>query len=167
MTPSGRSFWRALAAFLILPGTVAFVVPWLLRPAQPRIHLAGLPLLVVGIVLLLWCVRDFHVAGRGTLAPWEPPERLVTVGLYRISRNPMYIAVLLILAGWAATFAARALWIYAGCVAIAFHLRVLVSEEPYLARAHGQAWSAYRARVPRWLLPWPSRHRGVDHDSAG
>ena len=151
MRSQRRLFWRAVVAFLSLPGVVAFVVPWLLRPRGAALHEAGLLPLGAGLVLLLWCVRDFYVAGRGSLAPWAPPERLVTVGLYRVSRNPMYLAVLLILVGWAATFGARALWLYAGLVAVTFQLRVVYGEEPWLARRHGGAWTAYRARVPRWL----------------
>ena len=145
-------FLRALTAFLILPGTVAFLVPWSLHSRGARIHAAGVPLLCGGALLLLWCVRDFYVTGRGSLAPWAPPVRLVRVGLYRISRNPMYVAVLCILAGWALAFASRTLWLYAGTVALGFHLRVVFGEEPWLARTHGEEWLAYRARVPRWLL---------------
>ena len=146
-----RSLLQALFAFLALPGMVAFVVPWLLRPADARMNPAGFAILFVGIVLLLWCVRDFYVAGRGSLAPWAPPKRLVIVGLYRWSRNPMYIAVLLVLCGWATLFASRALWIYAACIGLAFHLRVVFGEEPWLSQTHGAEWSAYRERVPRWL----------------
>ena len=105
MSKPRRRFWPAVIAFLVLPGTIAFLVPLLLRPVSGRIHGVGIPFLVTGIGLLLWCVRDFYVAGRGTLAPWAPPERLVIVGLYRLSRNPMYIAVLIILCGWAMTCA--------------------------------------------------------------
>lgn len=131
---------------------MAFVVPWLLHPGGERVRAVGLPVLSAGCLLLLWCVRDFYVAGKGTLAPWAPPVRLVAVGLYRFSRNPMYVAVLLILSGWALAFPSRALWIYAACVAAAFHLRVVLYEEPTLARAFGQEWTAYRARVPRWIF---------------
>ena len=102
--------------------------------------------------LLLWCVRDFYVVGRGSLAPWSPPKNLVTTGLYRFTRNPMYVAVLTILCGWALYFDSRTLWTYAAIVAIAFHLRVIYGEEPWLARTHGEAWIAYRAKVPRWLI---------------
>ena len=114
---------------------------------------AGLPLIVAGVVMLLWCVRDFFVTGRGSLAPWAPPERLVTVGLYRVSRNPMYVAVLSLLCGWALAFGSAAHWVYAGIVAIAFQLRVVYGEEPWLARRHGEEWEAYMAAVPRWLFP--------------
>ena len=91
------------------------------------------------------------MVGRGTLAPWAPPSQLVTVGLYRYSRNPMYVAVLTVLTGWAVCFGLRSLWIYAVCVAIAFHLRIILAEEPRLGKTHGEGWTTYRARVPRWL----------------
>jgi protein-S-isoprenylcysteine O-methyltransferase Ste14 len=159
-------FWRAVVAFLAMPGVVAFLVPWLLRPVGGRLRVVGLLPLDLGVVLLLWCVRDFYVAGRGSLAPWAPPERLVTVGLYRISRNPMYVAVLLILVGWAVAFSAARLWIYAGAIATAFQLRIVAGEEPWLARRYGDEWAAYRARVPRWLLPLPRSRHARDHRAA-
>jgi protein-S-isoprenylcysteine O-methyltransferase Ste14 len=143
---------RAVLAFLALPGMVAFAVPWLLvRPGTAPADPAGLIPLALGIVLLLWCVRDFYVAGKGTLAPWSPPVHLVESGLYRYSRNPMYIAVLLVIAGWALGFRSRTLTIYGLVIGAAFHLRVVLNEEPFLARTHGEAWARYQARVPRWL----------------
>lgn len=167
MTHPSRLFWRALAAFLVLPGTFAFVVPWVLRPADASFHAAGVPFLVVGSMLLLWCVRDFYVAGRGSLAPWAPPERLVIVGLYRFSRNPMYIAVLLILCGWALAFRSPGLWVYTVALAIGFHLRVLLHEEPFLERTHGAVFTEYRARVPRWLIPLERRGKVAEHRPVG
>jgi len=146
--------WRALFAFLALPGMVAFVIPlWVARPLDAhRFNLPGLIPLCIGLIALLWCVRDFYVAGKGTLAPWTPPRNLVSVGLYRVTRNPMYLSVLLILCGWALGFRLRALWMYAGGVLILFYIRVVGFEEPWLARTHGEAWTRYRARVPRWLV---------------
>jgi protein-S-isoprenylcysteine O-methyltransferase Ste14 len=147
-------FLRALFAFLALPGIVAFAVPiyWLIATSQTGIaQPLGLVPLVIGIVGLLWCVRDFYVFGKGTLAPWSPPRHLVTAGLYRYSRNPMYVSVLLIVLGWAVSFGVRGLYWYALCVAIAFHLRVVLGEEPWLARTHGVTWDDYTRRVRRWL----------------
>src|SRR5687768_2846937 len=108
-------FARALVAFLLLPGMVAFAIPPLLiAPDDLRIvDAAGVIVVAIGIVLLVWCVREFYVAGRGTLAPWAPPKELVVTGLYRFSRNPMYVAVLLILAGWAVSFRSQQLLAYA------------------------------------------------------
>ncbi|HEY5808288.1 MAG TPA: isoprenylcysteine carboxylmethyltransferase family protein [Povalibacter sp.] len=147
-------FVRAVLAFLALPGVVAFAIPllWSWRSDHLRIvHPLGLIPLVLGVVMLLWCVRDFYVAGKGTLAPWSPPQRLVVVGLYRYSRNPMYVAVTLILLGWALVFGLWGLVWYTLFVVVAFHLRVVLGEEPWLARTHGQEWSGYTGRVRRWL----------------
>ena len=147
-------FVRALLAFVALPGMVAFVVPAMLVPSsQTRaVHLEGLVPFIAGVVVLLWCVRDFHLAGKGTLAPWDPPQHIVRVGLYRFTRNPMYVGVTLILIGWTAGFRTRGLLIYTIAVPILFHLRVLMYEEPWLARTFPQEWRQYKARVPRWLI---------------
>lgn len=148
-------FARAILAFVALPGVVAFAVPgiWLLASSHTQLVLPlGLVLILVGSVALLWCVRDFYVSGKGTLAPWAPPVQLVVVGLYRYTRNPMYISLTLILLGWAMSFGLPGLYIYAIIVAVAFHLRVVFGEEPWLARTHGAKWHEYARRVPRWLL---------------
>ena len=99
----GLVFTQALIAFLAMPGMVAFAIPagWLWLTAHTQLaQPLGLVFLAVGSAALLWCVRDFYVSGKGTLAPWAPPERLVIVGLYRYSRNPMYGSVALVLLGW-------------------------------------------------------------------
>jgi protein-S-isoprenylcysteine O-methyltransferase Ste14 len=149
-------FLRAVLAFLALPGVVAIAIPaWITWRALQRdeaFHAVALLPMLAGFALLLWCVRDFYVAGKGTLAPWESPRHLVTVGLYRLSRNPMYVAVALILVGWSVLTLSRTLAIYTCFVIAAFHLRVLLHEEPFLARTHGAKWDEYRTRVPRWLL---------------
>lgn len=147
-------FWRALFAFLALPGVVAFAAPllWINFGASIASFDAwGLALLTPGLTLLFWTIRDFYVAGRGTLAPWSPPQELVVVGLYRYSRNPMYVAVLLVLCGWALGFHSEALAVYAAAVGAAFHLRVVLGEEPWLAKTHGEKWTRYQKQVPRWL----------------
>lgn len=144
-------FRRAVVAFIALPTVVAVLIPWLLKPDGARFHAMALPVIAVGILLLLWCVRDFYVAGRGTLAPWAPPKHLVSVGLYRVSRNPMYVAVGTVVVGFALGYRAIALWIYAVVVLLAFHVRVVTYEEPWLARTFGAEWLAYHSRVPRWF----------------
>jgi len=99
--------WRALFAFLVLPGIVAFAFPLALlgerlNTFSPRP--LGLLSLFAGVIVLVWCTVVFYVSGRGTLAPWSPPQQLVVVGPYRFSRNPMYVGVTLILSGWAVLF---------------------------------------------------------------
>ena len=63
----------------------------------------------------------------------------------------MYIAVVLILAGWAVGFQSRALAGYALVITVAFHLRVVFGEEPWIARTHGDGWPRYKKQVRRWL----------------
>src|ERR1041385_7583253 len=151
-------FLRALISFLILPGTFAGLIPaWIVSADRGRGHgsmLGSVPL-AIGIVWLLWCVRDFYVSGKGTLAPWDPPRRLVVVGLYRFTRNPMYVGILLLLGGWSLLAASLLLAGYAGIMAVAFHLRVVLYEEPVLKKQFGDEWAVYAATVPRWLPRWP------------
>jgi len=156
-------FIRALFAFLILPGLAAFVAPPLLARIDPwsdEIFAPGAALMLIGSIWLLWCVRDFYVAGKGTLAPWDPPKKLVVVGLYRRVRNPMYVGVLTLVAGWALLLTSPLLATYTGILAIGFHLRVITYEEPWLAEQFGDSWYRYRAGVRRWwprLKPWKAQ----------
>lgn len=144
---------RAMFAFVACPGVVALALPlgWILAQGAPVAHVAGLLLLALGALGLLWCVREFYVAGRGTLAPWDPPRHLVTTGLYRFSRNPMYVAVALMLFGWAWAYQSRSLLAYALVVLLAFEIRIRYGEEPWLARTHGEAWTKYCRRTRRWI----------------
>ena len=109
-------FAQALIAFVALPGVIAIAVPvtWLWASSHTKlVQPLGLVPLLAGFFALLWCVRDFYISGKGTLAPWAPPTRLVTVGLYRYTRNPMYVAVTLVLLGWALCFGAPGQFVYA------------------------------------------------------
>src|SRR5215471_15052891 len=138
---------RAIVAFLALPALVGFAIPiWLGTSTGRGVQylLPAVVLLCLGTLLLLWCVREFYVAGRGTLAPWDPPRHLVTSGPYRVSRNPMYIGVVTVLVGWSALWGSRTLVIYSALFALGFHLRVLLYEEPWAARRFGSEWDAYR-----------------------
>ena len=153
-------FARALLAFLALPGIVAGVAPALIFSFDPWSSgglVIGYPVIALGIALLLWCVRDFYVIGKGTLAPWSPPQALVVTGLYRFVRNPMYVSVVTILTGWCLIGGSWILVAYTLVVASLFHLRVTRNEEPWLARKFGADWMPYSAAVNRWLprmKPW-------------
>lgn len=168
---STRPLSRALLAFLALPGVIALLVPAalaMLDPWRTGTWPVGVLVLAAGAIVLIMCIRDFLISGGGTLAPWDPPQQLVVVGLYRHSRNPMYAGVLLIVFGWSLLLRSPLLLVYGLVLALAFHLRVLWSEEPWLARQFGDAWSGYKAAVPRWLprlTPW--RGATVDREQDG
>ena len=150
---------RALLATVVLPGSALYLFPSMIlrgqpAPAHPWTHpprLLGLLLIAIGLVPLLLSIRDFAVWGRGTLAPIDPPTRLVRVGLYRHVRNPMYVGVVTAILGEALFFESRALAIYAAVVWMAFHLFVVLYEEPHLRYTFGQEYEAYRRDVPRWI----------------
>jgi len=153
--------WIRASAFLIIaPGTIAGWLPWYIagRKGLPSgdVRLsqwAGLLLIAAGWLVLLQCFRDFARSGGGTPAPYDPPIALVTSGLYRFTRNPMYVGVVSAVVGQAAWFLSWPVLAYAIGVAVAFHLRVLIYEEPRLAASFGGEFVAYCARVPRWVLP--------------
>lgn len=145
---------KNLVFTLIMPGTVAVYVP--LHLGQGREIAPGLlmilavAMLLSGLAIYTWCVWDFAAFGRGTPVPFDAPARLVVRGLYRYSRNPMYVGVLVVISGWALLFAAATTAVYGLVVAICFHLMVVLYEERRLQQQFGQQYEAYRARVGRW-----------------
>jgi len=107
--------------------------------------------MLLGAAIYFRCAWDFAFAGRGTPAPIDPPKELVVKGLYRYTRNPMYIGVLTLLFGEAVFFASRQILIYAGVVFLIFHLFVMLYEEPALRRKFGDSYQRYCSAVPRWF----------------
>ncbi len=107
-------FIRALIAFIALPGIAAIIAPPLIAYYDPwnGYHWTpGILIMWVGAFVLFWCIRDFYVSGRGTLAPWDPPKKLVVVGLYRFVRNPMYVGVLMLVLGWSIYYCSPVLFL--------------------------------------------------------
>jgi protein-S-isoprenylcysteine O-methyltransferase Ste14 len=151
-------------AVLALPGVVLGVIPAALVALAPGPPLRPLPwpLLAAapaaaGLALMAWTIRLFAVRGKGTLAPWDAPQRLVVEGPYRHVRNPMILGVLLVLAGEATALRAPLLWAWLGLFAAVNLVYVARVEEKRLASRFGAAYDAYRARVPAWiprLAPW-------------
>lgn len=145
---------RTLLFTVFVPGTVTLVFPWLIlggHTESAQWWWAGLILLLPGILIYAKCAWDFTFTGRGTPGPWDPPRALVSIGLYRFSRNPMYAGVVSILLGEVVYFGSLRLALYSAAVALGFHLRVVLYEERVLRRKFGDDYDAYCARVPRWF----------------
>ncbi len=152
-------FLRSLFFAVLLPGTVAVLIPWRiasregaapLHSISPIRSLALVPM-VLGASILLRCIWEFAAKGRGTLAPIDPPRHLVVTGLYRYVRNPMYVGVLTLLLGEAALFWSAALLAYAAVLFVIVNLFVVLYEEPALRRRFGDSYERYRRAVHRWL----------------
>jgi protein-S-isoprenylcysteine O-methyltransferase Ste14 len=145
---------RSLISVVVLPGIAAVVIPRLIVGPQTLpagVGWLGLVPLAFGLVLFAWCVFLFAARGGGTLAPWDAPRHFVAVGPYRRVRNPMYLGVGSVVLGEAILFGSVALAVYIAVLALAWHLFVVLWEEPSLARTFGDEYQTYRARVPRWL----------------
>ena len=140
---------------LLVPGTVGVYVPLLLARGRPvasgAMLVAGGLLLAIGASIYAWTVWDFATFGRGTPAPIDAPKKLVVRGLYRFTRNPMYLGVLTTIMGWAALFAAPRVALYGLVIGAFFHTFVVFYEEPHLRGAFGEEYKAYCTRVGRWL----------------
>jgi protein-S-isoprenylcysteine O-methyltransferase Ste14 len=125
---------------------------------EPRWEMVlGAALIAIGLVPGLESVRRFVVVGRGTLMPTVPTEHLVVSGFYRHVRNPMYVGVLMALAGEILLFRSRGLVIFAALLWLGFHLFVSRYEEPTLTRRYGEEYSRFKQNVPRWVprvKPW-------------
>jgi protein-S-isoprenylcysteine O-methyltransferase Ste14 len=144
---------RHLLAICLLPGVVAGVIPALLVDGLAAWPLVVLGALVgaAGLALIVQTVALFATVGKGTLAPWDPTERLVVRGPYRRVRNPMISGVLCVLLGEALAFGSLAVL---GWLAFVFALNAVyfpLIEEPDLRLRFGADYEAYRAAVPRWV----------------
>jgi protein-S-isoprenylcysteine O-methyltransferase Ste14 len=147
---------KTLIFMAVAPATVTIYLPYALMPSSHAPQLGslrylGLLPIIVGAVAGCWCAWDFAFKGRGTPAPFDPPKELVARGLYRRVRNPMYVAVMLILLGEAVFFASRFMITYLLIVFAGFNLFVLFYEEPTLRRKFGESYERYCRAVPRWL----------------
>jgi protein-S-isoprenylcysteine O-methyltransferase Ste14 len=152
----GTAAVGSIVFFVAAPGTVAGLIPWWLT--SWRVDDAWLPLQIVGalviaagLAVLVQAFVRFVVDGFGTPAPVAPTDELVVSGLYRHVRNPMYVAVVSIIAGQALLFGQPVLLAYAALMWGVFAAFVRVYEEPTLRQTYGAQYEAYRRAVPAWL----------------
>jgi len=157
---------RLIIFTTIIPGLVVGYIPYTLYHNQEIFDIGifkyiGLFVITLGIALYMWSALSFLLKGKGTPTIWfakhlkfligEEPIKMVSSGLYKMSRNPMYLGVLNIAFGQAIFFGSMAILIYAGLLTVFFHLTVILLEEPHLRKKHGQEYEDYTKQVPRWI----------------
>jgi len=157
---------RLIIFTALIPGLVVGYIPYLLRNYSEAFDIGvfkyfGLLLITIGIVLYVMSVLSFLFKGKGTPTIWfakhlkfligEEPIKLVSSGLYKMSRNPMYLGVLNIALGQALFFESTMNLIYAGFLVVFFHLIVVLIEEPHLKKKYGQKYVDYTKQVSRWF----------------
>ena len=160
---------RHLLAIAVFPFTVAALIPWWLARrdgvtftpgstwGEVLQQFAGILVMAAGLALFGASLRRFTAEGKGTLAPWDPPRRLVVHGVYRYVRNPMISGVLGVLVGEALLLrsSSHAWWAATFFLINAIYIPLL--EEPLLAERFGAAYREYCRHVPRLLprlTPW-------------
>jgi protein-S-isoprenylcysteine O-methyltransferase Ste14 len=161
-----------LRAIILLPGVVLLVIPgtilwrggfdtfglWRSVPAsRVTLPVIGITCVGLGLVLVVATARLFVTVGQGTLAPWDPPQRLVVRGVYRHVRNPMMAGALSVLLGEAVLSASLPLLCWFAAAVAAYAVYVPLSEERGLVKRFGDDYLEYRRNVPRWvprLRPW-------------
>ena len=166
--------WQHIRAILLLPVMATIVIPaallsvfgwdsigvWGIHPAiRPTLSIIGAVLSLAGFGLAATTIRQFATVGRGTLAPWNPTEKLVVQGVYRYVRNPMISGVMGVLLGEAMISASVAILIWFCVFVLSNTSYIPLYEEPGLVKRFGDEYEVYRRNVPRWiprLTPWES-----------
>ena len=113
-------------------------------------HVAGWPLIVVGVLVALWAVRTMFRAGENPSA-YRPTGAVVSAGPYGLSRNPMYASFVLLYVGIALILNTAWPVVFLPVSLIAVHYGVIKREELYLEKLFGAEYRLYRATVRRWL----------------
>jgi protein-S-isoprenylcysteine O-methyltransferase Ste14 len=129
----------------LLPGRL-----WPIALAWPWRLAAGLVPILAGALLAIAAERRFRAVGTD-VRPWRPSTALASGGPYRFTRNPMYLGLLLLLAGIA--IAADGPWLMAQLLPLwlLLHFGVVRREEAYLEEKFGEPYRDYCRRVRRWL----------------
>jgi protein-S-isoprenylcysteine O-methyltransferase Ste14 len=170
MTDKNIKF-RAILSTIALPFVLLTIVPaiilWSTDSFQPgwgfsdwrayALGLLGLLILGLGLVLLGATIRLFANVGEGTLAPWDPPKKLVVVGPYRYVRNPMHSGAFLAMYGEGLLFGSTPLLIFVTVVFVFHWAYIPLMEERWLGNKFSEEYRVYKRNVPRWiprLTPW-------------
>jgi protein-S-isoprenylcysteine O-methyltransferase Ste14 len=130
---------------------VSRVAPMAQLPYGLRL-VAAIVLVLAGVGIAMAGVVAFHRA-KTTVNPLKPEasSALVTSGVYRVTRNPMYVGMALALVGWA--FFLSSVWSLLGPLVFVFYMTrfQIIPEERALSDLFGAAFSEYRSNVRRWL----------------
>jgi protein-S-isoprenylcysteine O-methyltransferase Ste14 len=113
-------------------------------------NLIGFLFFVIGTVLNIWTDQLFKKVNT-TVKPFEKPSTLILKGPFKISRNPMYLGMALLLVG--AGFILGSITSFIGTILfiIAMEVRFIPTEEKFMFEQFGEEFEAYKKKVRRWL----------------
>lgn len=137
-----------LITLLVMVG-LDFFLPVARIVARPYSY-AGAVLIALGVAMNVWASGYFNKV-KTPVKPFEQSTRLVTVGLYRYTRNPMYLGLLLILAGIAVLLGNLTPFLVIGVLAWLLQLEFIRVEEAALEATFGEDYAEYKKQVRRWI----------------
>jgi protein-S-isoprenylcysteine O-methyltransferase Ste14 len=153
-TATGEKPRKILPPFWMV---LCLAVAWLLdryaplwSPELPALGLLGRVLALLGLAMILWPVTQFLLAHTG-LIPFSKATTLVTSGLYRVTRNPMYLGMALLLLGGGLVFGSLGALLPVPLFVVIIQQRFILAEERFLESTFGDEYLAYRERVRRWI----------------
>ena len=117
---------------------------------EPPISFAGAGLIALGIAIAAWAARAFGKAGT-PVVPFHQSTSLVTGGLYRHTRNPMYLGMVFVLVGAAILFGSVSAWAPIPLFVWIIHSQFIRPEELFLEGIFGDEFMAYKKNVRRWI----------------
>src|SRR4051812_18020495 len=136
---------------------VGLLVGWLLERRYPLASLPRNLSLVSGIVLILAGLLVTRAAARGmwaaktSMIPIRPTKAIVSDGVYRFTRNPMYVSMVVMYVGIALLIRAPWALVLLPLVVFAVDRLVIAKEERYLRGKFGETYTNYCSRVRRWI----------------
>jgi protein-S-isoprenylcysteine O-methyltransferase Ste14 len=151
-----KSWWQIFEVVFGIPLLVAIALQWVVPIPFPRGFLtsafvpAGAILVVVGVSLVVLARREFARYGQPT-DPGLSTGKIVTTGVFSISRNPLYLGGVFILAGISLAFNLPWVLILLILSIVACHSILIAPEESYLAARFGEQYRMYTATVHRWI----------------
>ncbi len=152
-TPPRRGPWLLPPAYFLLFNALLAAVdkfwPIISLTPMPWGWLGLIPV-ALGTAVCIIAAWQFH-RHRTTIVPFRPSHVLMTGGVFRFSRNPIYAAMVLIMAGIAVLAGSLGGWLVPPLFAASLHWRFIRPEERMLAAQFGPAYEAYRRRVRRWI----------------
>lgn len=110
-----------------------------------------IPFFIIGTFIIIWCSVDMVKKGLGTPAHVDPPKKLIVNGLYRYTRNPIYVGALCVLLSYILWFGSGLMILYFLLFVLAYQILITLIEEPILRNTFGKDYEEYCQKVPRWI----------------
>ncbi len=137
-----------LIAVLLMAG-LNYFTPLHTILAAPITYL-GIGLIILGFLIVIWPAASFGRVGT-PIRPFEESTDLVTNGMYRVTRNPMYLGMVAVLLGVAVLFGSASPFLLIPIFSWIIQTKFVKFEEALLEETFGDEYIEYKSRVRRWL----------------